>query len=46
MTMAVGHTILALAGFGGVRHEDVYVVRAAGGQILVPYEVNPVIACS
>jgi Xaa-Pro dipeptidase len=44
MTMTIGHTILAIPGFGGVRHEDVYRVTPAGGEILVPYPVDPVIA--
>ena len=37
MTVTVGHTILAIPGFGGVRLEDVYRVTADGGEILVPY---------
>ncbi len=43
MTVTIGHTILALPGFGGVRHEDVYRVTPAGGEILVPYPIDPVI---
>jgi Xaa-Pro aminopeptidase len=43
MTVTIGHTILALAGFGGVRHEDVYEVTDEGGRILVPYPVDPVV---
>lgn len=44
MTMTIGHTVLAIPGFGGVRHEDVYRVTPAGGAILAPYPIEPVIA--
>ncbi len=44
MTVTIGHTILAIPGFGGVRHEDVYRVTPAGGEILVGYPIDPVIA--
>ena len=44
MTVTIGHTILAIPGFGGVRHEDVYRVTSAGGEILFPYPIDPVIA--
>jgi Xaa-Pro dipeptidase len=37
MTMAAGHTILAIPGLGGVRNEDLYLVTPDGGQILSPY---------
>jgi Xaa-Pro aminopeptidase len=37
MTMAVGHTILAIPGRGGVRLEDVYLVTEEGGRILERY---------
>ena len=37
MTMTIGHTILALPGFGGVRQEDVYRVGKDGSEILFPY---------
>jgi Xaa-Pro dipeptidase len=40
MTMTIGHTILAIPGFGGVRSEDVYLVTADGGQILSPYPAS------
>ncbi len=43
MTVTIGHTILAVPGFGGVRHEDVYRVTPAGGEILVPYPIDPVV---
>jgi Xaa-Pro aminopeptidase len=42
MTVTIGHTILAIPGFGGVRHEDVYRVTPAGG-ILAPYPIAPVV---
>ena len=44
MTITIGHTILAVPGFGGVRHEDVHRVTPAGGEILAPYPIDPVIA--
>jgi Xaa-Pro aminopeptidase len=40
MTMAVGHTILAIPGRGGVRVEDVYLVTADGGRVLEPYPTD------
>jgi Xaa-Pro aminopeptidase len=43
MTMTIGHTILAIPGVGGVRHEDVYRVTSAGGQVLSPYPIDPVL---
>ncbi len=43
MTMTIGHTILAIPGFGGVRHEDVYRVTAAGGELLHPYPIDPIV---
>jgi Xaa-Pro aminopeptidase len=43
MTVTLGHPVLAIPGFGGVRFEDVYRVTPAGGQMLVPYPVEPVI---
>jgi Xaa-Pro aminopeptidase len=44
MTVTIGHTILAIPGFGGVRHEDVYRVTPEGGEILLPYPIDPVVA--
>ncbi|HYN49180.1 MAG TPA: Xaa-Pro peptidase family protein [Candidatus Nanopelagicales bacterium] len=44
MTMTIGHTILAIPGLGGVRHEDVYRVTPTGGEILRPYPIDPVVA--
>ena len=46
MTVTIGHPILAIPGFGGVRHEDVYRVTPRGGEILVPYPIAPVVAAS
>jgi Xaa-Pro dipeptidase len=46
MTVTIGHTILAIPGFGGVRHEDVYRVTPRGGEILVPYPIAPVVTAS
>jgi Xaa-Pro aminopeptidase len=43
MTMTIGHTVLAIPGFGGVRHEDVYRVTPSGGEILHPYPIDPVV---
>jgi len=41
MTMTIGHTVLAIPGFGGVRHEDVYRITSNGGVILAPYPIDP-----
>lgn len=41
MTMTLGHTILAIPGVGGVRHEDVFRVTPEGGIPLVAYPVRP-----
>jgi Xaa-Pro aminopeptidase len=43
MTVTIGHTILAIPGFGGVRHEDVHRVTPGGGVPLAPYPVDPVV---
>ncbi len=43
MTMTIGHTVLAIPGFGGVRHEDVYRVTPSGGSLLHPYPIDPVV---
>ena len=43
MAMTIGHTVLAVPGFGGVRHEDVYRVTAEGATPLAPYPIEPVI---
>jgi Xaa-Pro dipeptidase len=34
MTVTVGHTVLAIPGFGGARFEDICLVTPAGGEIL------------
>jgi Xaa-Pro aminopeptidase len=44
MTVTIGHPVLALPGFGGVRFEDVYRVTPEGGRILHEYPVEPVVA--
>lgn len=44
MTVTIGHTILAMPGFGGVRQEDVYLVGRDGGEALVPYGVEPLVS--
>jgi Xaa-Pro dipeptidase len=44
MTVTIGHTILAIPGFGGVRFEDVYRLTASGPEILSDYPIDPVIA--
>jgi Xaa-Pro aminopeptidase len=36
--------VLAIPGFGGVRHEDAYRVTPEGGAILHPYPIEPVVA--
>ncbi len=40
MTMTIGHTTLAIPGFGGVRNEDIYLVTPDGGQILSTYPMS------
>ncbi len=40
MVMTIGHTILAIPGFGGVRFEDIYRVTPTGGEILFEYPVE------
>jgi Xaa-Pro aminopeptidase len=40
MTMTIGHTTLAIPGFGGVRNEDIYLVTPDGGQILWAYPMS------
>ena len=43
MTVTIGHPVLAIPGYGGVRFEDVYRVGAAGPEILFDYPIEPVI---
>jgi Xaa-Pro aminopeptidase len=44
MTVTIGHTILAIPGFGGVRFEDVYRVGSSGPDILCDYPIDPIVA--
>jgi len=44
MTVTIGHTVLAIPGFGGVRIEDVYRVGAAGPEILFDYPIEPIVS--
>jgi Xaa-Pro dipeptidase len=46
MTVTIGHPVLAIPGFGGVRHEDVYRITPSGGEILMPYPIAPVVTAS
>jgi Xaa-Pro aminopeptidase len=43
MIMTIGHTILAIPGFGGVRFEDLYRVTPNGGEILYDYPFDFVV---
>jgi Xaa-Pro aminopeptidase len=43
MTVTIGHPVLAIPGFGGVRFEDVYRVGAGGAEILVDYPIEPIV---
>ena len=45
MTVTIGHTVLAIPGFGGVRFEDVYRLAASGPEILFDYPIEPIIPC-
>ena len=44
MTVTIGHPVLAIPGFGGVRFEDVYRVTPSGGEVLWPYPILPEVA--
>ncbi len=44
MAMTIGHTVVAVPGFGGVRHEDVYRVTPGGGVPLHPYPIDPLVS--
>jgi Xaa-Pro aminopeptidase len=44
MTVTIGHTILAIPGFGGVRFEDIYSVGTTGSEILFDYPIDPFVA--
>ena len=43
MTVTIGHTILAIPGFGGVRFEDVYRLTATGPEILSDYPIDSIV---
>ena len=43
MTVTIGHTVLAIPGFGGARFEDVYRLGATGAEILFDYPIDPVV---
>jgi len=43
MTVTLGHPVLAIPGFGGVRFEDVYRLTDRGPQLLVSYPIEPVV---
>ena len=40
MVLTIGHTVLAIPGFGGVRFEDLYRVTPEGGKILFEHPVS------
>lgn len=42
-TVTIGHPVLAIPGFGGVRFEDVYRVTGSGGEHLWPYPAEPLV---
>jgi Xaa-Pro dipeptidase len=44
MTVTIGHPVLAIPGFGGVRFEDVYRLGPEGPQPLAEYPIDPVLA--
>jgi Xaa-Pro aminopeptidase len=44
MTVTIGHPVLALPGFSGVRFEDVYRVASDGGVPISPYPVEPIVS--
>jgi Xaa-Pro aminopeptidase len=44
MVMTIGHTVLAIPGFGGVRFEDLYRVTPEGGKILFEYPYSYLIS--
>ena len=43
MTVTIGHTVLAIPGFGGVRFEDVYRIGADGSEPLFEYPIDPIV---
>jgi Xaa-Pro aminopeptidase len=46
MTVTIGHPVLAIPGYGGVRFEDVYRVTPNGGEVLHHYPIEPVVSTS
>jgi Xaa-Pro aminopeptidase len=44
MTVTIGHPVLAIPGFGGVRFEDVYRLAGNGPQALSDYPIDPLLA--
>jgi Xaa-Pro dipeptidase len=43
MTVTIGHPVLAIPGFGGVRFEDVYRLGPSGPEILFDYPIEPIV---
>ena len=43
MTVTIGHPILAIPGFGGVRFEDVYRLTDSGPEALFEYPIEPIL---
>jgi len=43
MTMTIGHTVLAIPGFGGARHEDVFMVTPSGRRDPPAYPIDPLV---
>lgn len=43
MTVTIGHPVLAIPGFGGVRFEDVYRLGEDGPQALFEYPIEPIL---
>ncbi len=43
MTVTIGHTVLAIPGFGGVRFEDIYRVGSTDSGILYDYPIDPIV---
>ena len=43
MTVTIGHPVLAIPGFGGVRFEDVYRLTSDGPQPLSEYPIDPLV---
>ena len=43
MTVTLGHPVMAIPGFGGVRHEDIYRVTPDGGVVLHEYPIDAVV---